>query len=166
MPSHSPVATPHANCSHDSTPAWSAANHPVLTTSLPSQGLLTLDAIFEGRYSTTLQASGGRIIDMLKHGLGHHPASGLGPWLRHGPTKGTNPIHMALCTRHLFEASAHKLVADNPRVRFQYGASVTGLLFGETSCAHGAAAAADRVTEHRNVTGECFQGNIMPITWI
>jgi hypothetical protein len=127
---------------------------------LPPQGLLTLDAIFEGSYSTTLQASGGRIVDMLQHCLGHHPASGIGPWLRHGPINGNNPIYMALCTRHLFETTASKLVADNPRVRFQFGASVTGLLFGEASCVHSAAAAADHVTEHKNVTGECFPGFI------
>jgi hypothetical protein len=123
-----------------------------------TQGLQTLDAIFEGRYSTTLQASGGRIVDMVKSSLFHH-SSGLRPWLR--PVKGTGPIYMAQCTRHLFETTARKLVADNPRVQFRHGASVTGLLFGEASCVQGAAAAAaaaDVPSEHKNVNGEWVPG--------
>ncbi len=118
------------------------------------QGLQTLDAIFDGRYSTTLQASGGRIIDMLQNILGHHPASGLGPWMRRGKDNVTPPILMALCTRHLFETTARKLLAENPRVQFRYGAPVTGLLFGADSCNAGAAAAADVATEHKSVAGE------------
>jgi hypothetical protein len=113
-----------------------------------------MDAIFEGRYSTTLQASGGRIIDMLTHILAHHPASGLGPWLRRGPIKGTDPLPFAMCTRHMFETTAYKLVDENPRVQFRYGATVTGLLFGGASCADGAAACSDLPSEHKNVTGE------------
>lgn len=69
----------------------------------------TLDAIFEGRYCTTLEASSGRIIDMLQHIVAHHPASGLGPWLRRGSMKGTDPIPFAMCTRHMFETTAYKL---------------------------------------------------------
>jgi hypothetical protein len=116
--------------------------------------LQTLDAIFKGRYFTTLEASSGLIIDMLQHIVAHHPASGLGPWLRRGPMKGTDPIPFVRCTRHMFETTAYKLVTSNPRVQFRYGATVTGLLFGEADCANGAAAAADLPNEHQNVTGE------------
>src|SRR5690348_12741906 len=121
---------------------------------LPLQGLQTLDAIFDGRYSTILQASGGHIINMLQSRLAHHPASGLGPWLRPGPGEDAPPIHMALCTRHLFETTAYKLVSDNPRVKMRCGTPVTGLLFGEQSRNPGAAAAADLPTKRKNVTGE------------
>jgi hypothetical protein len=49
--------------------------------------------------------------------------------------------HVAPC-RHLFETTARKLLADNPRAEFVYGVTATGLVFGEEGV-HDAAAATD-----------------------
>jgi hypothetical protein len=121
---------------------------------LPShlQGLQLFDEIFDGRYSKHLQAAGARIVDHYKSALIHHPKIGLKPLLRHIPAK--EPNTGALCTRHLFESTARKLVADNPRVQFLYGASVTGLVFEEEGADK--AAAADGDSAHRTVTGGCY----------
>jgi hypothetical protein len=113
------------------------------------QGLQLFDEIFGGRYSKHLQAAGARIVDHYKSALIHHPKMGLKPLLRHIPAK--EPNTGALCTRHLFESTARKLVADNPRVQFMYGASVTGLVFGEEGADK--AAAADDDAAHKTVTG-------------
>lgn len=76
------------------------------------------------------------------------------------PTKGTLMVTMS--SRHTFEKTARKLVQDNRKVEFKYGASVAGLLFEDVSVGadkktdEKAAAAADSVdstAQAKTVTG-------------
>lgn len=79
--------------------------------------------------------------------------------------------------RHLFETTARRLLADNPRVEFVYGVTVTGLLFDGDGTqaaeaeAEAAAAAADRAAasgsaagsqQYNTVTGmrRCFRAGV------
>lgn len=73
----------------------------------------------------------------------HHPASGIQAWLRHNPVK--ENITVAICTRHMFETTARKLLGKNPRVQFVYGLDVTGLLFEDGGVPE---------TSQQRVTGE------------
>lgn len=122
-----------------------------------------LDEIFEGRFSKALQAAGANIVNHHASAIVHHPASGVQPWLHH-QTAGTEPVHVAMCTRHLFETTVRQLVSDNPKISISTGASVAGLVFegdagGGGDGTAGAAAAADDVGgDGKAVTGGCLRG--------
>jgi hypothetical protein len=91
------------------------------------QGLFAYDEVFDGRFIQALADSGGNLTTQYPSIVMHHPASGIQPWLRHNPVK--ENITVAICTRHMFETTARKLLGGNPRVQFVYGLGVTGLLF-------------------------------------
>lgn len=116
------------------------------------QGLTLYDQVFDGRFQKALQSNGAIIDNMLDCTIFHHPASGQQPWLRGMPAQA---IPAVFCSRHVFETTARQLLADNPRVRFVYGASVSGLVFEEQqeqdSGSNGNAG------PHKAVTGAVFE---------
>lgn len=84
-----------------------------------------------------------------------HPISGYVPWLRNTAPK--EQAYSVSCTRHLLETTTRKLLADNPRVEFMYGASVAGLVFEGEGVGGHVAASADRAGGNRQqkaVAGE------------
>lgn len=94
-----------------------------------SQGLMTYDDIFDGKFTPMLAAGGGNITTHHQGIIFHHPSTGLRPWLRHIPLH-NGEIPAAFCTRHLFETCTRKLVMENPKIQFQYGVVVSGLQIG------------------------------------
>lgn len=91
---------------------------------------MTYDAIFNGQYKQALCVAGCNMTNNHPNVVFHHPASGIQPWLRHVKVKEDIPV--AICTRHMFETTARKLLNENsraPAVQFVYGLGVTGLRF-------------------------------------
>lgn len=119
------------------------------------QGLCAYDDIFQGRFTKALIAAGANVVPLYGSYLFCHPISGYLPWLRNTTPK--EQAYSAICTRHLLETTTRKLLADNPRVEFMYGASVTGLVFEGEEVGGVVAASADRTggnKQQKAVAGE------------
>eukprot|EP00775_Hariotina_reticulata_P002252 gene2252-2564_t len=102
---------------------------------MTAKGLSVVDEVFGGRFITALKDGGGNVVDMSSAVLYFHPDCGPLPWQRnHQPQQ---PLMSAMCSRHLIETTARKLLVTNPKVLVKYGSAVTGLMFDNSSAAEG-----------------------------
>jgi hypothetical protein len=92
---------------------------------LSAKSLLTLDDLFEGRFTPALQQSGAVLSDVVTNFRSAHPAGGL--WAQPTvPAKG--PVVIGQATRHLVESVTRQLLLGAPGVEVQDNTTVTGLL--------------------------------------